>query len=327
MNDIDNKIQESIVWENRIKSAGVPQKFAEKLIAQIQRMTNATQINQWESFSRYIDWITTLPWTYSSDETLDIVLVKKILDKNHYGLESLKKRILEYISVLILEKEKDVVSFHAPILLFVGLAGTGKTSVVRSIAESIGRKFGRISFGGLSSPLDLRGLSKSQPESEPGQIIKTLREMQCKNPVILLDEVDRVSTESRSAIMGVLLELLDEVEVEALPTELPEKIMVDVSSLTEVDQTIKVADLKTPSGVVVLTDKELEVVKIGPLVTKEAQEEAKAEEAVKAEAAAAAEGTAESAPATEGKETEATEAKSEEKKAPEAKSEAAGKKE
>src|SRR3989344_25858 len=209
MNDIDNKIQESIVWENRIKSAGVPQKFAEKLIAQIQRMTNATQINQWESFSRYIDWITTLPWTYSSDETLDIVLVKKILDKNHYGLESLKKRILEYISVLILEKEKDVVSFHAPILLFVGLAGTGKTSVVRSIAESIGRKFGRISFGGLSSPLDLRGLSKSQPESEPGQIIKTLREMQCKNPVILLDEVDRVSTESRSAIMGVLLELLD----------------------------------------------------------------------------------------------------------------------
>lgn len=209
MNSTDNKTQESIDWENRIREAKVPQALAGKLILQIQRITISSQINQWESFSRYIDWITTLPWTFLSDEILDIVRAKTILDKNHYGLESLKKRILEYMSVLILEKEKRVASFHAPILLFVGLAGTGKTSIVRSIAESMGRKFARISFGGLSSPLDLRGLSKTQPESEPGHIIKTLRETQCKNPVILLDEIDRVSEESRSAIMGVLLELLD----------------------------------------------------------------------------------------------------------------------
>ncbi len=202
-------MQESVAWENRIKDAHVPQVLAEKLIAQIQRITSSSDMNQWESFTRYIDWITALPWISLSDEILDITRAKIILDKNHYDLESLKKRILEYISILILEKEKGIASFHAPILLFVGLAGTGKTSIVRSIAESMGRKFARISFGGLSSPLDLRGLSKTQPEAEPGHIIKTLCETQCKNPVILLDEIDRVSEESHGAIMGVLLELLD----------------------------------------------------------------------------------------------------------------------
>lgn len=205
----NNNLQENIVWQNRIKQARVPRILAEKLELQIQRITASEQINQRESFSRYIDWVTALPWEAATIETLDIVQAKTILDKNHYGLESLKKRILEYLSILILEKEKGVVSFHAPILLFVGLAGTGKTSIARSIAEAMGRKFSRIAFGGLSSALDLRGLSKTQLEAEPGLIIKALRETQCKNPVILLDEIDRVSPDSRDAIMGVLLELLD----------------------------------------------------------------------------------------------------------------------
>lgn len=205
----DNNTQERILWENRIKQARVPRILAEKLALQIQRITASEQINQRESFSRYIDWVAALPWEVVTSETLDIIQVKTILDKNHYGLESLKKRILEYLSVLVLERKKGIISFHAPILLFVGLAGTGKTSIARSIAEAMGRKFSRIAFGGLSSALDLRGLSKTQLEAEPGLIIKALRETQCKNPVILLDEIDRVSPDSRDAIMGVLLELLD----------------------------------------------------------------------------------------------------------------------
>lgn len=205
----DNNTQESILWENRIKQARVPRILAEKLTLQIQRVIASDQINQRESFSRYIDWVTSLPWEVVTPEALDIIQVKTILDKNHYGLESLKKRILEYLSVLVLERKKGIISFHAPILLFVGLAGTGKTSIARSIAEAMGRKFSRIAFGGLSSALDLRGLSKTQFEAEPGLIIKALRETQCKNPVILLDEIDRVSPDSRDAIMGVLLELLD----------------------------------------------------------------------------------------------------------------------
>ncbi len=127
--------------------------------------------------------------------------------------------------------------------------------------------------------------------------------------------------------IGVLLELLDEIEVEALPTELPEKITVDVTNLAQVDQTIKVGDLTIPSSVVVLTDKELEVVKIGPLVTKEAQEEAKAEEVAKAEAAAAASGSAEGEKPAEGKAGETKEAKVEEKKPAEGAPKAESKKE
>lgn len=202
-------MQEVKQWEERIKNAHIPSALTEKLLNQLRRMNVSEQLSQWESFSRYIDWTITLPWDKSTSEMLDISQVKIIMDKNHYGLEDLKKRILEYLSVLILEKEKGMVSFHAPILLFVGLAGTGKTSIAQSFAEAMERKFVRIPFGGLSSALDLRGLSKTHTEAEPGLIIKAIREAQYKNPVILLDEIDRVSEANRGAIMGVLLELLD----------------------------------------------------------------------------------------------------------------------
>ena len=98
---------------------------------------------------------------------------------------------------------------RAPILCFVGLVGTGKTTIAYSIAEAMGRKFARIPFGGLGDPLDLRGQSRVQPDAEPGLVIKALRRAGTKNPVILLDEIDRVTTEGRASVMGVLVELLD----------------------------------------------------------------------------------------------------------------------
>jgi ATP-dependent Lon protease len=141
---------------------------------------------------------------------LDIQTVKKVLDKNHYGLEKIKERIFEYLSILALQKQNlKEGSYHAPSLFFAGLVGTGKTTFAMSVAEALGRKIVRIPFGGLSSPLDLRGQSKTSAEAEPGMLIRGLRKAGTRNPVILLDELDRIAPDSRASIMGVLIELLD----------------------------------------------------------------------------------------------------------------------
>jgi len=197
-----------------LQSADLPANLHDKAYQQIERISLALKyggnLSQLDITTKYIDWITNLPWNKRTDDILDISLAKKTLDKNHFGLEKIKQRILEYLSILILQKQKNQSGlYHAPVLFFVGLAGTGKTTLAKSVAEALGKKFVRIPFGGLSSALDLRGQSKSSPEAEPGMIIRSLRRVGVKNPVILLDELDRVTPESRAAIMGVLIELLD----------------------------------------------------------------------------------------------------------------------
>jgi ATP-dependent Lon protease len=165
----------------------------------------------------YIDWITSLPWEKRSQDNLDILHAQEILEIHHYGLKEIKDRILEYLSVMKLNidnaktnPQADNHNFmRAPILFFVGLVGTGKTTIAKSIAESMGRAFVRIPFGGMGSGLDLRGQSRVHPDAEPGLVIKALRRAGTKNPVILLDELDRVADHARPEIMGVLVELLD----------------------------------------------------------------------------------------------------------------------
>lgn len=171
----------------------------------ISRLKYSGQI---ESVQHYIDWVVNLPWSQTTKDILDLGHARQILDKNHYGLGELKDRLLEYLSILILNQQKSSL-YHAPILLLVGLVGTGKTTLAKSIAESIGRKFVRIPFGGMGSAADLRGQSRVHPDAEPGQIIKNIRRAGCKNPVILLDEIDRIAESAHSEIMGVLVELLD----------------------------------------------------------------------------------------------------------------------
>lgn len=163
---------------------------------------------QFERLVSYADFVLSLPFDRYSQDILDLNRAKQILDKNHFGLENVKSRILEYLSVLILNREK-AVHFHAPILLFVGLVGSGKTTLAYSIAEALGRKIIRIPFGGLGDPAQLRGQSRVKAEAEPGQVIKGIKSSGVSNPVILLDEVDRVAEEGRIDIMGVLVELLD----------------------------------------------------------------------------------------------------------------------
>jgi len=200
--------------EELIAKAALPTDLTEKAKSQLQRVSLAIRygagLNQIDNTTKYIEWIASLPWNSATNDILDVNKAKQIMDKNHYGLTDIKQRILEYLSILILQSKKtDFSNYHAPVLFFTGLAGTGKTTFARSIAETLGRTYIRIPFGGLSNALDLRGMSKIQPEAEPGLIIKALRRVNSKNPVILLDELDRISPEAKGEIMGVLIELLD----------------------------------------------------------------------------------------------------------------------
>ncbi len=198
---------------DQLNSATLPEELKIKAGDMISRLGRSAKYGsystEFEMVSHYLDWITNMPWSKTTDDILDIGHVKQVLDKHHYGLEQLKERFLEYMSLMILNRQKNENTYRAPVLLLVGLVGTGKTTISISIAEALGRKKVRIPFGGMSSALDLRGQSRIHSESEPGQIIKGIRRAGVKNPVILLDEIDRVADSARGEIMGVLVELLD----------------------------------------------------------------------------------------------------------------------
>lgn len=207
--------------KKQVKESSPPPGLLEKILAMLARLSRMAKFGgysaEYEQLSRYIDWVIHLPWQKETKDILDLEYARQILDKNHHGLEEIKERLLEYLAVLQLrtfpnqssEEKSDSLVSRAPILLFVGLVGTGKTTLGYSIAEAMGRKFIRIPFGGMGDALQLRGQSRSYPDAEPGQVIKALRRAGSKNPVVLLDELDRVGEAGRGDIMGVLVELLD----------------------------------------------------------------------------------------------------------------------
>jgi ATP-dependent Lon protease len=201
----------------KAKSSGVDlpdglQVKLDEIFAQLEvnSKSESTFWSYYQTASKYLDWVISLPWNTRSQDILDLRFAKEKLDENHYGLTEVKERLIEYISILALQKSRNPdTPFHAPILLFTGLVGTGKTTMAKSIADVLGRKLIRIPFGGLGDPLYLRGQSRLHAEAEPGAIIRALAQCQTKNPVILLDEIDRVADDSLNTIMGVLVELLD----------------------------------------------------------------------------------------------------------------------
>lgn len=205
----------------KLDTADIPPELKEKAQSMIERAATGFKYGGYftgfDQVASYIDWISALPWSRKSPDNLDITHAQYILEQHHYGLKDIKNRILEYLSVMKLnlqnsaknQENADHAIARAPILFFVGLVGTGKTTIAKSIAEAMGRKFIRVPFGGMGSALDLRGESRIHPDAEAGLIMKALRRAETKNPVILLDELDRVAEHARADIMGVLVELLD----------------------------------------------------------------------------------------------------------------------
>lgn len=203
-----------------VEKAALPDELRKQLDERISRLalirsgsgyTSSTYIIEYEATQRYINWVTGMPWHSKSEDILDLKKAREILDKHHYGLEMLKQRMLEYIASIMLNIQNNGADYatRSPVLCFVGLAGTGKTTFAISMAEALGRQFERIPFGGMADSRVLRGQSRYFPDAEPGQVIKRLVHAKTRNPVLLFDEVDRVTETARSDIMGVLIELLD----------------------------------------------------------------------------------------------------------------------
>ncbi|MBP9690819.1 AAA family ATPase [Candidatus Woesebacteria bacterium] len=202
--------------EEKIAAATLPPDLLEKATAMVERLKiiakEGSFFVEYDNIARYIDWICGMPWATQSEDILDLAHARQVLEKNHYGLNDVKEKILEYLSILTIKKARnlsDDAVARAPIISLVGLVGVGKTTIAYSIAESLGRKIERVPFGGMGSAAQLRGQSRFNPTAEPGLIVKALRRAGTSNPVILLDEIDRVSEQARADIMGVLVEMLD----------------------------------------------------------------------------------------------------------------------
>lgn len=202
--------------EALIAKTQLPTDLHEKAMAMIERLKliqhEASFFMELDHIGNYIEWITALPWNTETKDILDLNHARTVLEKNHYGLALVKEQILQYLSIMIIKSAQGDSKEHfsrAPIISLVGLAGVGKTTIAYSIAEALGRRIVRIPFGGMGGAAVLRGQSRFSPDAEPGAVIKALRRSGVNNPVILLDEIDRVSESARSDIMGVLVELLD----------------------------------------------------------------------------------------------------------------------
>jgi len=191
--------------EDRIAKASLPQEAEQVAKKQLKRLRNM-QVGsaEYTVVRTYLDWILDLPWHNQTPDNLDIAAVRKVLDEDHYGLEKVKKRILEYLAVRKLKKDK-----KGPILCLIGPPGVGKTSLGRSIARSLGRKFHRISLGGVHDEAAIRGHRRTYVGALPGQIIQGMKKVGTVNPVFMLDEVDKIGHDFRGDPAAALLEVLD----------------------------------------------------------------------------------------------------------------------
>ncbi|WP_445678235.1 endopeptidase La [Psychrobacillus sp. FSL K6-1267] len=205
LGDKEGKTGEVAELKRRIQEAGLPETTKNNVLKELDRYEKLpTQAPESGVIRNYIEWIVSIPWSKSTEDQLDIKRSEQILDRDHDGLETVKERVLEYLAVRQLTK-----SVRGPILCLAGPPGVGKTSLAKSIAESLGRKFVRISLGGVRDESEIRGHRRTYVGSMPGRIIQGMKKAGTINPLILLDEIDKMSNDFRGDPAAAMLEVLD----------------------------------------------------------------------------------------------------------------------